>query len=198
IYRNELDQSNGDANWIQIWLEGTTSARTPIGAQIILVNTDTTGGFWWRQAREYRNDPFKGYMEHFGLRHRTVVDSIIVLWPSGMRDTLLNVPANQRLVIREGDTYTGINDYSRPETYTLGQNYPNPFNPQTTIAYSIGQPGIYELSVYNLMGQRIRILENRYHPAGRYSVTFHAEGLASGMYFYRLSSETASQTRLVK
>ncbi|NUQ83064.1 MAG: VCBS repeat-containing protein, partial [Bacteroidetes bacterium] len=33
IYRNELDQSNGDANWIQIWLEGTTSARTPIGAQ---------------------------------------------------------------------------------------------------------------------------------------------------------------------
>ncbi|NUQ83047.1 MAG: CRTAC1 family protein, partial [Bacteroidetes bacterium] len=147
IYRNNLDVSNGDANWIQLWLEGTKSPRTPIGAQIILVNTDTTGGFWWRQAREYRNNPVNGYMEHFGLRHRTVVDSIIVLWPSGMRDTLLNVPANQRLVIREGDTYTGINDYSRPETFTLGQNYPNPFNPQTTISYSIGQPGIYELSV---------------------------------------------------
>jgi glucuronoarabinoxylan endo-1,4-beta-xylanase len=73
-----------------------------------------------------------------------------------------------------------------PQTITLFQNYPNPFNPTTDISYSISKPDFVILKIYNLLGREIQTLIHQYHPAGKYTVTFNAENLSSGIYFYTL------------
>lgn len=70
--------------------------------------------------------------------------------------------------------------------YRLDQNYPNPFNPATTINYAVKETGMVTLTVYNLLGQVVQILVNEQKPTGNYQVTFNANNLASGAYFYRL------------
>ncbi len=82
-----------------------------------------------------------------------------------------------------------------PEEVTLAQNYPNPFNPTTRIKYQVARQTHVQLTVYNMLGQKVRTMVNHTQQAGQYLVTFDASGLASGVYFYRLQAGTKTQTR---
>jgi len=82
-----------------------------------------------------------------------------------------------------------------PKEYDLYQNYPNPFNPSTTIHYSLPQPGVVRLTVYDLVGREVTTLVNEQKDAGHYTVDFNGEGLASGMYLYRLSAGPYTQIK---
>jgi hypothetical protein len=83
-----------------------------------------------------------------------------------------------------------------PDHFVLKQNYPNPFNAVTKIKYSLPQPGRVILTVYNLLGQRVRELVNQSHqPAGEYKVELNAGDLSSGIYIYRLQFTTAAGTK---
>ena len=95
------------------------------------------------------------------------------------------------------DEVTGVTQTStlQPTKFMLEQNFPNPFNPSTTINYALNQSGIVELKVYNLLGQEVRTLVNGFQNAGSYHATFNAQGLSSGIYFYRLQSQNSIQTR---
>ncbi len=73
-----------------------------------------------------------------------------------------------------------------PEVYSLSQNYPNPFNPTTQITFSVPKAGNVELTVYNMLGQKVATLINGAVTAGQHSATFVSRDLASGVYFYRL------------
>ena len=82
-----------------------------------------------------------------------------------------------------------------PGGFELYQNYPNPFNATTVIRYQIAganyhSPVQVELSIYNLLGQKVAVLVSGKKEAGNYSVTWHADGFASGLYFYRLQAGT--------
>ncbi|MEO1021542.1 MAG: CBM35 domain-containing protein [Bacteroidota bacterium] len=74
-----------------------------------------------------------------------------------------------------------------PETFALSQNYPNPFNPTTNINFTIPAAGEVELTVFNLLGQRVETILDTRLAAGTYTATFNASHLASGVYLYRLS-----------
>ncbi len=74
-----------------------------------------------------------------------------------------------------------------PAHATLDPNYPNPFNPSTVIRYYLPQKGRIELTIYDQAGRKVRRLVNNIQSAGRHSVIFNAQGLASGVYFSRLS-----------
>ena len=76
----------------------------------------------------------------------------------------------------------------QPNEYNLSQNFPNPFNPQTTIKYSIPVGEIVKLSIISLTGEEVKTLVNEFKTEGTYKVTFNAENLPSGIYFYRLVS----------
>ena len=84
--------------------------------------------------------------------------------------------------------------------FQLKQNYPNPFNPSTTISFSIAKAGEAVLSIYNILGQKVRTLISQYKPSGNYTITWNGRNdagiaLSSGRYFYQLKVGALRQTR---
>ena len=82
-----------------------------------------------------------------------------------------------------------------PTEYSLEQNYPNPFNPATTIKFSVKQPDIVRIKIYDVLGREVKTLVNEFKQAGTYDVQFSATGLASGIYLYRIDSGNYVQTK---
>jgi hypothetical protein len=82
-----------------------------------------------------------------------------------------------------------------PGAFALHQNYPNPFNPSTTITYELQQPAAVTLVLYNLLGQRLTTLVDEREAAGVHSVVFRSQGLASGVYIYRLTAGAQSASK---
>lgn len=82
-----------------------------------------------------------------------------------------------------------------PTNYNLEQNYPNPFNPITTIQYSLPKSEYVTIKIYNLAGQEIETLINRYQTTGVHQVHWTTKSLSSGIYFYRLQTDNFSETK---
>jgi hypothetical protein len=87
-----------------------------------------------------------------------------------------------------GQSFSGaVNDSPLlPSTTTLEQNYPNPFNPSTTIQYSLSSSGLVTLEFFDVLGRKIVTLINSKQSSGSHQVHWDANGLPSGIYFYRL------------
>lgn len=81
------------------------------------------------------------------------------------------------------------------DNYKLFQNYPNPFNPNTNIDYTIFQSGFVELSVFNILGQKVASLVSEEQIAGNYKISFNASNLTSGIYYYKLQSGNFTETK---
>jgi hypothetical protein len=71
-------------------------------------------------------------------------------------------------------------------SHQLNQNYPNPFNPQTVISWQLAVGSHVELSVYNLLGEKIATLISESMTPGDHTYTFNGKNLASGVYYYQL------------
>lgn len=82
-----------------------------------------------------------------------------------------------------------------PDAFGLFQNYPNPFNPTTTIRFSLPKRKRVTLKVFDVLGREVATLFDAELHSGEHSVRFDARGLASGVYFFRLSQ---GDRRLVK
>ncbi len=82
-----------------------------------------------------------------------------------------------------------------PSEFALDQNYPNPFNPTTTISFSLPHSANTTLTVFNVLGQEVATLINGYTTVGAHQVQFDATRLASGTYFYRLTSGDFTQIK---
>lgn len=92
------------------------------------------------------------------------------------------------------------NEDAKIYNFSLEQNYPNPFNPSTTIKYSIPsdanrESSIVSLKVFDILGREVTTLVNKQQNAGNYEVTFDASNLNSGVYFYKLTSGSFSESR---
>ena len=99
-------------------------------------------------------------------------------------------------------------DIALPTEFSLSQNYPNPFNPSTKIKYTIPnvtlgsssraesrEEGFVTLRVYDVLGNEVTTLVNEEKPAGSYEVEFNASNLSSGIYFYKLSAGSFTETK---
>ncbi len=82
-----------------------------------------------------------------------------------------------------------------PVEFTLRQNYPNPFNPATTIEFTMAKAGWVTLKIYNMLGEAVIELVAAQLNAGSYKYNWNADGLPSGMYFYRLEAGSFHQTK---
>jgi hypothetical protein len=94
----------------------------------------------------------------------------------------------------EGITVALSNTTPLPTEYALSQNYPNPFNPTTTIEFALAQAGEYELSIFNVLGQSVDKFSG-FSEQGNVSIEWDASRLASGVYFYKLSSGAFTDTK---
>ena len=90
---------------------------------------------------------------------------------------------------------TNLEKIFRPFEYKLNQNYPNPFNPTTSIQYSLPQNTSLTLTVYDILGQKVMELVNGQKTAGLHTATFDASGLSSGVYLYKLTNPSFTQTK---
>ncbi|MCH7724107.1 MAG: T9SS type A sorting domain-containing protein [Bacteroidetes bacterium] len=82
-----------------------------------------------------------------------------------------------------------------PSEYSLEQNYPNPFNPTTNINFSISTSEFVTMKIYNALGQEVATVVNEFLNAGSYNVNFNAEYLASGMYIYKITTNSFVSTK---
>jgi len=93
------------------------------------------------------------------------------------------------------DPSVDVEDEVILSSYELAQNYPNPFNPLTQINYNVGEGGLVNLKVYNILGMEVATLVNEYKPVGSYQVSFDGNDLSSGVYIYNLSVNNYTKTR---
>lgn len=100
---------------------------------------------------------------------------------------------------QEKDPYTSLTGVKaenfNPVTYSLSQNYPNPFNPSTIIKFTIQNPGLVTLRIYNILGQQVATLVNEQMKTGSYSYTFDGSRLSSGVYFYNINAGSFISTK---
>ena len=107
----------------------------------------------------------------------------------GVHDVSLVINQTKTLIAIRDTGTTSVNNNFNIFIYQLEQNYPNPFNPKTIIKYSLAEPSIIRLSVYNLLGEEIELLEEGYKQEGSYEIVFNASQLPSGIYIYKLVTE---------
>jgi hypothetical protein len=86
-------------------------------------------------------------------------------------------------------------DLHLPKSYALNQNYPNPFNPTTALSYQLAEMSNVNLSIYNMLGQKVATLVNERQQAGTYQIEWDAGNLASGIYYYTIKAGAFHQVK---
>ena len=108
-----------------------------------------------------------------------------------------------KIVIGELDYVQKMSDEileNIPSTFSLSQNYPNPFNPVTKLDYNLPLRSKVNISIYNVLGQEIKILVNGVKEYGYHTITWNGKDnlgreMASGVYFARITSQSFTKTR---
>jgi hypothetical protein len=156
-----------DGQKIQIFIDGNLDASADWGGKILQTNLDLLIG---QAVPGNTNNNFKGIMDDVRLYN-----------------TALSAAEIKELY----DTGTRIvkNDHNDlPTEFALNQNYPNPFNPKTIISWQIAVGGEVEITVFNLLGEKVDTLLKDFQPPGKYQIEWNASDLSSGIYIYRLTS----------
>lgn len=111
--------------------------------------------------------------------------------------TSVTFDPNNNIVIKTASLVQGVNETGNqtPDNFKLYQNEPNPFNPVTHIDYDIPQSSHVKLVVYDLLGKEVKTLVNEKKTSGKYSVSFNAMNLPSGLYIYKLETDNFSQVK---
>ena len=104
--------------------------------------------------------------------------------------------ANGIINLNKDTTATGVEQISEsPTEFQLYQNYPNPFNPTTNIEFRTSNFGFVSLKIYDVLGNEITTLVTEDLNPGRYSVKWNASNYSSGVYFYKISTNSFTQVR---
>jgi len=117
---------------------------------------------------------------------------------NGFQQEIITEEENDQMVIRKlmvkdyptiisiKPVLVDIPSHSSPITSSLHQNFPNPFYYQTTIGYELTEDAQVSLKIYNIFGQLVETLENEYKSSGYHSVSWEADKLIPGIYFYQI------------
>ena len=200
---NALYRNDGAAgNWITLTLTGVQANRSAIGARVRV--HARIGGQPVTQLRQVSGqDSYCGQnlRQFVGLGDAAVIDSIVIDWPGGGRQTLTGVAVNQHLAITEEPVQGLLEGPERlPEGFDLLPNHPNPFNPETVIRYVLPRTAEVRLAVYDVRGARVATLVAGRRPAGEHRVTWRGRDergrqVSSGIYLYRLEAGGGMHSR---
>ncbi len=166
----KLHEDWDGTNWVtrNYACERSTYTYDSNGNITLLLNENWDGTNW-----EYGNGSLS-FTDTFGNNYSFYGEEIKIFYK-----TIIEVNENE----------FGIPDFS------LSLNYPNPFNPSATISYSLPQSGFVQLKIYDMLGQEVATLVNEIQQTGIHKVEFNANGLTSGVYFYKLQSGSFMDTK---
>ncbi len=194
FFQNDLPPGN---HWLHVDLTGTVSNRSGIGARVRVV----AGGL--SQIREVSAG--SGYLSQssltaeFGLGSATMVDTLEILWPNGIKQDSLDVAVDQRIMVTEYDAAVDVGDLPLPKHLTLLDNVPDPFNPLTEIRYLL--PGVSKVSItiYDARGRAVRHLFTGLQAPGLQTVLWNGTDdtgapLSSGIYVAHVATAYGSGT----
>jgi photosystem II stability/assembly factor-like uncharacterized protein len=160
-------QSSGTSNWLGSVCFGNESNCWAVGTSGIILHSDDGGNSWIVQSSGINND----------LVSVCFVDQLNG-WAIGEYGIVVKT-TNGGVSFIDEEEIGGI-----PNDYSLSQNYPNPFNPSTIIKYSVPNVSWVTIKVYDTIGNEIETLINEEKASGTYKLTWYAESLPAGVYFY--------------
>jgi len=142
--------NSGNPNkWLTVKLEGVESNRNGIGARVEIY------GAWGKQIREIRSGHGFSHMStmdaHFGIATASAIDKVVIKWPSGIVDTIIDPSSNQSLYVVEGSFPLGVNQSTR----TAFSVYPNPTNSIINVKLNNPAAKLKAASIYDLSGRLI-------------------------------------------
>ena len=88
-----------------------------------------------------------------------------------------------------------VNVIIAPKEFSLAQNYPNPFNPETSIQFEVPKTSMVNITIYNTLGEKVKVLLNEQMEQGVYTRNFNGLNLPSGIYIYRLTADNIIFTK---
>ncbi len=123
----------------------------------------------------------------FSIQPNETIDVGFAIAAGNNLDELRAAITNAKIKYNNILTDVKLENPSLPIDFSLSQNYPNPFNPSTNINFSIPKESFVNLKIFDVLGKEVAILVNERLNAGNYNYNFNANGLPSGIYFYRLT-----------
>ena len=106
-------------------------------------------------------------------------------------DNWINLQLN---VVKVLEIEEGISA-EKPNEFHLSQNYPNPFNPRTVIRYTLPVTSYIDMSIYNVLGQKVATLVSERQQAGQHQVVWDANVYSSGIYYYKINTGDFSEVK---
>ena len=96
--------------------------------------------------------------------------------------------------------YLSVENESIPAEFALHENYPNPFNPTTQIRFDLPEMGNATLTIYNMLGQKVKTFNMHSNPAGYHSIKWNAtndlgDPVSAGVYLYQLQTKGFVKTK---
>ncbi|WP_161555248.1 FG-GAP-like repeat-containing protein [Dokdonia sinensis] len=180
---DQLFLNNGNENnWIKLDLKGDESNSNGIGARIELY------GDWGLQIREVRAGESYGTQNslqtHFGIATATAIEKVIVRWPSGIVDEILEPSINRTLTVLEGENELSLVDFNTGDFLI----YPNPTKGSFTVEHT--RDKLEEITIYDVNGRKLEVFK----PAALKN-NIDVAHLSSGVYFVSAGN---TYKRLVK
>ena len=117
-----------------------------------------------------------------------------------MDDQVNSLKQNKVCAERVHSNMTNDENVSIPETFSISDNYPNPFNPSTIISYNLPKDSHVNISIFDVLGRKVKTLTNQHMKAGKNKVQWNGENdhgklLAAGVYIYKILSGGYNQSK---
>ncbi|MDW7679756.1 MAG: choice-of-anchor D domain-containing protein, partial [bacterium] len=157
-------------------------------SDLYVIKTDGSGNELWSKL-------FGGVHDESASCVRQVSDGGFII--SGRTKSYSKDSEIYLLKLDKSGGFSFVFDYLDilPTEFHLFQNYPNPFNNITSIGYQLSEDSFVELNVYNISGQIVRRLIQKFQQAGSYQIKFEADALPSGLYFYQIRADHQSNAK---
>lgn len=125
---------------------------------------------------------------------------LMLVWHETNADGQLEVRWNDQLEFSVNVPVTSAGNNPIPTTYALNQNYPNPFNAGTVISFALPEASRVKVTVFNVLGQTVRVLADNDMEAGIRNVSWdgrddNGNAASSGVYFYRIAANNFNDTK---
>jgi len=171
--------------------------------------TNNNGTVYWEEGNIDEEPLFVGSGEHpYSLFEDSPCIDVGIPDTTGLNLPEFDLAGNPRIyggridigAYENQNVVVGANEDLIPLITKLNQNYPNPFNPTTTINYSLKEDSKISLSIYNIRGQKVRLLVSDQLSAGQHSAIWNGKddnnkSVSSGIYFYKLKTENFEKTK---